>query len=413
MIRKIIQRLFFHVLHDQKGGIATMSAIMMLPLMLAVGASIDFARISKCQVELQDAADAAALSGAAAYTDNTHSSNAATVATNYFNSFVFAKDITASATATVSSGTGTSQAGTLGYEVTVVATGSVSTTLMALASFKSFTLTATAVAMNPIVKPVFIFKSGLGTTGAFDWNSVYAYAVPEDSNGNPQYTTISQNLSNYFELYSNCNSSDTNYSTASRCYGQYGYVIPANQTFPVISATQPIAFMFVNMTAGNLSSVNPYYDYTNQYGSPAGDFNLFSSAYEMAGGPPSQYTNTRTFDNSGVATHYPTSSSNSTPNCSLIVEVVNPNSLPTSPPTTGSCYSDTSTQTGYQYGSQSCAKMAGQTFMYWWNDMGGGQDDMNYIDAYYTVSCTTGNSAVVNNNNTTTATSGVSVILVQ
>ena len=45
--------------------------------------------------------------------------------------------------------------------------------------------------------------------------------------------------------------------------------------------------------------------------------------------------------------------------------------------------------------------MNGNTYKYWWNDMGGGGDDKDYNDSYYTFSCTvgagsgTGNTEVV------------------
>lgn len=411
-MRRLLSRLVCNFCHDRKGGIATMTAIMLLPLMLTVGAAMDFARLAKGQIELQDAADAAALAGAASYNDSTQASNAVKVATNYFNSFSFSKDLVFSSSGlSITAGTGTLPSGISAYEVTVTTTASLNSTLMSLASFSIFSLTATAVAANPIVIPKFNF-GGFGAQAA-DWNTVYMYGVLLDSSGNPEYTTLSSNLQNYYELGSNCNSSSNNYSSNSRCVGQYGASIPSNQTFPTITATQPIAFMLVNMTDGLSSTSSNGYG-NNGYGSPPGDFNLFSSAYEMAGNPPSQYTNNRMFDNSGAVTNYYMISSNSTPNCSLIVEPVVPGSIPNSPPVSGTCFSATAMNSGYQYAAQSCAKMAGRTFMYWWNDEGGPSDDDDYNDSYYTVSCTTGTGAVAPaNGSTSTATSGLAVILVE
>jgi Flp pilus assembly protein TadG len=46
---------------DQGGAVAIMFAFALLPLMLAVGAGVDYSRVSQAQADLQSAADAAAL----------------------------------------------------------------------------------------------------------------------------------------------------------------------------------------------------------------------------------------------------------------------------------------------------------------------------------------------------------------
>lgn len=406
---------------DRQGSVAILAALLMLPLTLCVGSAVDFARLTRGQAALQDAVDAAALAGAAAYVDSTQSSNASVVALRYFNAYAFASDLTVpSSGVQISSAQGTLPAGGNAYNVTVTATATLSATMMALAKITGFSLQATAVASNPIVVPVFSF-GGFGGSAA-DWNSMYMYGVPLDANGNPQYTTFPTTTASYYEIGSNCNSSSSNYSSSSRCVGQTGAKVSTSQVFPTITATQPLGFELKNVANGLYASSSAGYG-NNGYNAPSGSVNVFSSALEAASLSPSEESNYSyteqvyykgNYYNVKETTTYPTTQTSSTPNCSLIVEQVDPSNLPTSPPSSGKCFSTSSTTSGEQYAAMSCAKMAGRTFMYWWNDMGGPSDDGDYNDAYFTVSCSFGNAATITTStNASTATSGLAVILSQ
>lgn len=390
---------------DRRGVVAVMFGLMLVPILLSVGAAIDVARTATCRRLLQDAVDNAALAGGAAYTGPDQANNAAGVARTNFASASFPTALVVG-TPSVTTEQGTTNFGGTAYNVTVTVSASLGTTFMSLA-VPSLSLAATATASNPLLQP----KVSLGSfaASAQDWNAVYLYAVPT-SNGVPDYATIPP-ASSLYEIGSNCNRSSAAWSSGSRCNGQAGASVPAGQTMPVVAATQPLAFALENMTGGLTAGSGGYGN--NGYGAQPGHTNWFYSAYEALAQPPSQTTNysyTQTLQIGPISipvgtrtTTYPTTA-NPTPNCSLLVQQVDPAKLPTSPPAGGKCFGVADPASGSQYATLSCAQMAGRTFMFWWNDMGGGSDDRDYNDAYYTVSCTgggngggsgTGNAAVV------------------
>jgi hypothetical protein len=59
----------------------------------------------------------------------------------------------------------------------------------------------------------------------------------------------------------------------------------------------------------------------------------------------------------------------------------------TNPPQNGTCFSPAATP-GLQFAAPTCQTLGGNTYAFWWNDMGGKIDDLDYNDAYFTVSCT-------------------------
>jgi Flp pilus assembly protein TadG len=366
---------------DRRGVVAIITALLILPMVLAVGMSIDYARMAQSHTALQDAVDNAALAGATVYQAPGQSSAAVTVATNYFNAAQLPSMLTV-APPTVSAASGTNGSS---YDVTVTASATIVPAFLRFVK-SSFTMTATATASNPAVRvtvSAFSFN-----TGASDWNAVWLYPVPMN-NGQPDYGTI-PSQSSFYEVGSSCNASSNNYSSSSRCNGSMGATVSSTQTMPVIAATQPIGFAFQNMTAG-LSGAGP-----NYYGSPTGHINWFYSALEAIGQPPSQntkYTYT-TYSNgryTTVTTTYPTTSNSSTPNCSLLVQKLTTSTIPSDPPTSG-CFSVTNTASGYPYTALSCAAMNGSTYIYWWNDMGGGRDSA-YNDLRYAVTCSVGSGS--------------------
>lgn len=228
------------------------------------------------------------------------------------------------------------------------------------------------------------------------------YAVPM-VNGTPDFSQHPP-FSQFYEIASNCSAAtNTTWSTSSKCNGWQGAVVPANQTFPPVAANQPLAFVMFNMTGG----VAPYT--SNQYGSVTGNmrmqltalltFNWSPSAANDQSNPTGQTTDwwVNQFFGSqppngsrppNAATHYSDVNNSATPDCSLMVSVIDPANPPKTPPGgAGSCFSLTNPVAGLQYANLTCAQISGRTFVYWFNDMGGGTDDKDYNDMYFSLTC--------------------------
>ncbi|HEY1608005.1 MAG TPA: pilus assembly protein TadG-related protein, partial [Paraburkholderia sp.] len=119
----------------QRGVSSLMLLFLLIPLLLAVGIAVDFARMVQFRSDLQNAVDEAALAGATVFVSSTQSADATTAAQNYFkrailpmNLSVSAPTIAPNANDTINPVLGTQAA----HTVTVTATGSVQTTLMSL-----------------------------------------------------------------------------------------------------------------------------------------------------------------------------------------------------------------------------------------------------------------------------------------
>jgi Flp pilus assembly protein TadG len=71
-------------------------------------------------------------------------------------------------------------------------------------------------------------------------------------------------------------------------------------------------------------------------------------------------------------------------NCALMIEDQGTTAtLAAAPPASGKCFDPTNTADPVehpQYGSQTCAKYGTDNYALWWNDMGGGTDDLDYND---------------------------------
>ncbi len=118
------------LVRDRKGAAAMVYALLTVPIILSIGAAVDYARIEQFKTQLQTITDAAALAGAAVYFDTVSGDNAAATATNYFNTAVAglpAHDGNISPNVTLAPITVNSQ---YGYGVTVRATGTIDTTLL-------------------------------------------------------------------------------------------------------------------------------------------------------------------------------------------------------------------------------------------------------------------------------------------
>ncbi len=206
---------------DRRGSVAIVFAAAVVPLLIAVGAGVDFARLSAGRSALQRAVDNAALSGAAAYEVYTENdafrSLATTVATSAFCNAVttlpagfslgsgqtcggsgtpavsgtiggFRPGTRGSVSGSGCSSTNTVVAGvTCGFIVTVTATGTMGTIFPFLPG-PTIPVTVTASAANPFLDLANALKPTL-TGSAWNANSIWVYPLLLDANGNPDFTT--------------------------------------------------------------------------------------------------------------------------------------------------------------------------------------------------------------------------------
>ena len=312
---------------DRRGTVAVLTGLMVLPLMFSAGVAVDLTRATAFRAALQNAADSAALAGAAAYVDAAHASAATAAATAYLQQAEAGLPPNRGVSFTVTPAVLTNAAGqTTGYTMTVAAQAQVATTLMSLA-VASMPAVARATAENPVVT----VNATLGNwkSSAADANTIYWYVVPPNG--------ALPAAADLHALFTNTG--------------------PAPTTLPAIqvTASQKIGFALRNVTGG-ITGYGP-----NQYGSPQGQTNWLYSQLS----PPS-------------ASAYPTLAQN----CALEVAVATTTN-PTPTQTGGSCSAATPA-----LGTISCAEAAGQTVFYFWNDMGGSTDDYDYNDAQYSLTCT-------------------------
>lgn len=327
------RRTYRHWRNDRRGVVAIMFALLVIPLLLTVGAGVDLTRATTFRTALQGAADSAALAGAAAYVDATSTATASAVASAYMQNAESALPVNKGVTFSVSTQVVTGSSGqTTGYSVTVNASGTIGTSLMSLV-MPSMGASVTATALNPIVN--FSVSIGNWKSSAWDANTIYWYVVP-DKGALP---------------------------TSSQLHEMFTNTGPEPSSVPSIGVTagQKVGFALENVTGG----IHGYG--SNQYGSPQGHTNWFYSQLS----PPSQSA-------------YPSEAKN----CSLQV-VTATSSDPNPTETPGSC----STGAMPQLATVDCAKAAGKTIYYFWNDMGGGTDDYDYNDAQYSLSCSNASGA--------------------
>lgn len=380
----------------RKGSISLIMAGSLIPLMVAIGVGVDMSRMTLAKTALQAAVDGAALAGANAYVSPTSQNAAQAASVSYFDTF------TQAGSTTTGSRNATAQPGTLSgalsvnnsYNVTVTASAKLPMTFMNIAGYSNLTVTARAVAANPLVQP--ILSHGIGTTGgvgldkprsdAYDWNSAYVYAVPLDGNGDPQWAVLPPS-DQIVQISSNCSSTYSSaWSSNSLCNGQ-PHATFTNKKLPPIMLNQPIAIVLINMTGG----VKQYGG--NQYSSPDGNLILLSTNLLASNQSPSANGDWDTSIISKIFGQTITKQSTSTTysqvagECSLMISQVDPRQTPIEPPH-GRCFNLNDQSAGLQFANLSCAQMAGRTFAFWWNDMGGGRDDLDYNDTAFMMTCT-------------------------
>lgn len=399
---------------DRRGNVAIIVAATALPVVIAVGAGIDLSRMAKARATLQNAADAAALAGSTLYTSVGQGTVAQNSAQSYFNKYALGGDLTVTSTVAAAQ----SSAVTSSPSVTVSATATLPRTF----GIGTMTVSATAVASNipnstqqpsqvtPVSQvangsgtPSQVLSNSVGKSSAYDWNSVYMYGVPIGSDGKPNYK-IYPPLSQFYEIGSNCNAQiNTNWRSNSPCNLGFGAVAPQKLSYQYIKSDTPIAFLFVNMSNGLIGSdprtpgyPTPYD--ANQYGSQKNWYQVMTTATMSLGQSPSQITDNSVavikgfgFNLTQGATHYSDVNNATLSNCAVqIVLVTDINNPPTSPPYPGVCLAPNDPRSGYQYANLTCRQINGRTFMYWWNDMGGPKDDLDYGNFNYTMHCENG-----------------------
>jgi Flp pilus assembly protein TadG len=271
----------------QRGVTSLMLLVLLIPLLLAVGMAVDFARMVQFRSDLQNAVDEAALAGAAVFTDSSQSTLAQTVATNYFRRAILPLNLSVSSGTPITNASGTinpALGGAGALTVQVSATATVPTTLMSLVAPSMVTITATATAANPKVSANLAFP--VKTSTACDGNTAYLYEVPANSNNTGydySYNALTKlSASNFYQIY-------TSYSL-SNPRGQ-----TANPTLPTFSVNQPLGVKLQNDTNGNSGTGNvncgSAITGANSYGAPNGATQYFYSSLLMNGQSPSEYAN--------------------------------------------------------------------------------------------------------------------------
>jgi len=324
---------------DRRGAVALMYGLALVPLLLGVGSGVDIARGLQVKQVLQGAVDAAALAGASAYANGDSSGAASTVASNYFSlNGLPLPDQSPNPTTTVSTSVQSTNGTVSGYTVTVTATTQMPTTFMNLL-ISSVPVTASATAVNP-VSTVTLDGSGIldnFKSSACDLNSIYYY-LTSDNNTIPNPNSFS----------------------STQMVGTNGTTNNPPVSFQ-ISATQKIGFALKNVTGGICNYGN------TQYGSTPGTTNwFFTTAWPPSNNPY----------NSATLQAVTTNNSFYTTTTSL------PNTVLT-PPVGGGGFT-----TPPSYPTVTCQQVGSQYINFYWNDMGGNADDLDYNDMEYSLNCT-------------------------
>jgi Flp pilus assembly protein TadG len=327
------------LLRDRRGAIALTFAIALVPVLLASGVGIDFTRGVLVRRVLQSATDSAALAGASAYANGASAAAASTAAQNFFaDNGLPLPNGSSSPTTTVNTSVQTTNGIVSGYTVAVTATTQMPTTFMSLFTAR-MAISATATAVNP-VSVVTLDGSGIidnFKSSACNLNSIYYY-LTSDNNTIPNPSTFAD----------------------SQMVGTNGTTNNPPVTFQ-IAANQKIGFALKNVTGGLCNYGN------NQYGSPPGTANwYFTTAWPPSNNPYNSATLQAVTSNNSFYT----------------TTTVLPNTVLT-PPVGGGGFTTPPTLP-----TVTCQQVGSQYVNFYWNDMGGNVDDLDYNDMEYSLSCT-------------------------
>ena len=353
---------------NRQGVVGVMLALLFVPVVMVVGAAVDYARLEQFKTQLQATVDSAALSGAAVYSDASQSSNATTVAGNYVTANVAMLPGHIGAITPIVGATQVTTGSNQGYTVTVTATASIGTTFMQIIT-STMNVSATAVAVNPLV--TITISASHFSANAGDGNTLWYWLL---STSNPGAAPDPTKFATTQKLASNMT---TNNKTV---------------TF-IATATQKLGMALQNVTGQNtdygctqFQTVN----YTQTWVSTGRRTGYYQSTPISCQGTQQWFfsnvmpPNNNSYNEIGYR--------NEIQNCS--VQTTLTTALPgnTVAPISGVCFSSLPT-----YATPSCAQMNGQFVNFWWNDMGGTADDKDYNDAEISIQCSgisgSGNSA--------------------
>lgn len=381
MLQRALHRLTRLAAND-RGTVAVLFGLLIIPLAIAIGTGIDYGRALQIRATLQNTVDAAALSGASAYTAPSAETTAQTLAQNYITQGTGALPTNVTVKSTTVTPGSTGSGNNVAYTMYASITASVPTTFMSFYE-SAITVTASATATNPVVNAT--FDMGSFVSYACDTNEIYWYVVPSGG-GVPDASAM--NL-----LWSNNDANPTTITSFS------------------VAASAQIGFAIKNVTGARPQSLGGCNYGNNMYGAQPGDTQwLYSSAQ-----PPSKYYNIAPGGtNTGTHATYET-----TQDCALYVEKgkLKSGSWTYSSAPQGKCYTsngksenentyddqgnmngvcDNCTKgskmsTAMTNASPSCAALSGNSYQYNWNDMGGSFDSYNYgNDMQYSFSCSGG-----------------------
>lgn len=398
-----------------RGSVSLMMAGSAIPLIAAIGTGVDMGRLTLAKTTLQAAVDGAALAGASAYGSPLDAVAAKSASIEYFNTFKQAGTVyVTSVAASPAPGNFITSAGdnASSMNVTVSASADMPTTFMQVAGYSTMAISARAVAVHPLTVGAQINPS-VTNSDAYDWNVAYAYAVPLNADGTPNWSVLPPK-SEMIVMGDNCNAKSLRWSsptstTPSLC-NTYDSQAQTHRTgLPPDTHNNPIAILLLNMTGGlQKYGIDPKTKkpFSNQYGSVDGNIVVLSTGYLQSKHPPSWHGDQgfsapmaqmlltpvpTAKDTMPIKNALPPASSTDGYshvglNCALKTAPTNTDG----PPVIGTCYPVVEPKPGERPFNLSCDDRAGRTFTYWWNDMGQPiKDDRDYNDMVFDLACVT------------------------
>lgn len=197
------------LLKNRRAATAIIVALMSVPMIIASGAAVDFSRIASARAQLQFAVDTAALAGSGAFQTNQDGTAAYNVAKTAFNGSAASLSTYAAVTSAV--GTSCNPGGASNVTCGTKSASSGVTSLCPGSTIYCVEVTAQATLKNSLLgfiipSDVLNVSSAAQSTGTnavgignfhhigvgygSDLSAIYAYAVPTDSGGNPQYNNV-------------------------------------------------------------------------------------------------------------------------------------------------------------------------------------------------------------------------------